>query len=172
MSVAYLSLGSNLGDRLGTLAKAVRSLEQAGTRLLRVSSVYETAPQGKTDQPSFLNVAVQVETTLEPLALLARIQAVEQGLGRVRTVRWGPRTVDIDMLLYGGQVFAEPALELPHPRMLERAFVLIPLLEVDPLVSLPATGEPLQLYLDRLPDQAVVPVLEAEAFLRRIRAVQ
>jgi 2-amino-4-hydroxy-6-hydroxymethyldihydropteridine diphosphokinase len=172
MSVAYLSLGSNLGDRLGTLATAVRSLAQAGTRLLRVSSVYETAPQGKTDQPSFLNVAVQVETTLEPLALLARIHAVEQGLGRVRTVRWGPRTVDIDILLYGGQVFAEPALEVPHPRMLDRAFVLIPLLEVDPLVSLPSTGEPLQLYLDRLPNQAVVPVLEAEAFLRRIRAVQ
>jgi 2-amino-4-hydroxy-6-hydroxymethyldihydropteridine diphosphokinase len=172
MSIAYLSLGSNLGDRLATLTAAVRSLEQPGTRVLQVSSVYETAPQGKTDQPDFLNIAVRVETALAPPDLLTHIQQVELALGRVRTVRWGPRTVDIDILLYGTEVCAAPGLELPHPRMLERAFVLIPLLELDPALALPPTGERLRSYRERLPDQAVTPVLEADAFLRGVRAVQ
>lgn len=172
MSIAYLSLGSNLGDRLDMLSRAVRSLEQPGTRVLQVSSVYETAPQGKTDQPDFLNIAVRVETALAPPDLLVHVQQVELALGRVRTVRWGPRTVDIDILLYGGEIVAWPELELPHPRMLERAFVLIPLLELDPSLALPHTGERLRNYCERLPHQVVTPVLEAEAFLRSVRAVQ
>jgi len=169
MSTAYLSLGSNLGDRLEFLAGAVRLLESSRTWVQRVSSVYETLPQGKTDQPNFLNIALEVETDLEPAALLSQIQEVERALGRVRTERWGPRTVDIDIVLFGDLVVSEPGLELPHPRLTERVFVLMPLLELNPDLSLPATGELLRLSLERLPDQGVSRFLRAEAFLRCLK---
>jgi 2-amino-4-hydroxy-6-hydroxymethyldihydropteridine diphosphokinase len=166
MSIAYLSLGSNLGDRLEYLAEAVRRLDRPGaTRVLQVSPVYETAPQGLTDQPPFLNIAVAVETSLSPEGLLAQIQEVEQGLGRVRTIRWGPRTVDIDIELYDEVTSSGPDLEIPHPRMTQRAFVLIPLLELKPDTALRGA-------LERLPDQGVSLFLDAKSFLKRIRGVE
>lgn len=169
---AHLSLGSNLGDRLEYLTKALRKLEGEQTRVAKVSSVYETVPQGKPDQPQYLNCAAAIETELTPPELLRRLNQVEQSLGRVRTERWGPRTVDIDLILYGPAILATPDLEVPHPRAAERAFVLVPLLEIDQMLAFPQSGESFQAALSRLGDQGVRPVLDAETFLHRVRGVQ
>lgn len=166
MTTAYLSMGSNLGDRAGYLARAVGLLQAPHTQVVQVSGLYETAPQGKTDQPDFYNIAVKVETTLGPLALLAHTQGVERQLGRERKERWGPRTIDIDILLYGDQAVDLPELTVPHPRMWERAFVLIPLLAIAPGRS------DCQQALQALPDQGVRTVTFATPFLQRGQAVE
>lgn len=163
-TTAYLSLGSNLGDRLGYLVRGLALLEAAHTRVTGVSSVYETLPQGKTDQPLFLNLAASLETDLDAQALLRHMQAAERALGRERRERWGPRTIDIDLLLYDDAVIQEPNLTVPHPYMCQRAFVLVPLLELQPGLTLPG-GEPLGTVLQRLPDQGVVRVMESRTFL-------
>lgn len=130
---AYLSLGANLGNREETLREAVRRLAAAdGVKTLAVSSLYETEPWGKKDQPSFLNIAVSLQTALLPEELLALTQAVETELGRVRHERWGPRTIDVDILHIEGVERNSPTLTLPHPYMTERAFVLVPLAEIAP----------------------------------------
>lgn len=130
---AYLSLGANLGNREETLREAVRRLATAdGVKMLAVSSLYETEPWGKKDQPSFLNIAVSLQTALLPEELLALTQAVETELGRVRHERWGPRTIDVDILHIEGVERNSPTLTLPHPYMTERAFVLVPLAEITP----------------------------------------
>ena len=132
MTTVDLSLGANLGDRLATLREAVSQLSShPQIEQLAVSSVYETKPIGLVDQPDFLNLALRIRTDLEPFTLLAICQQIEHGLGRQRTVRWGPRTIDIDLLTYGSIVSAAPDLTLPHPRMQDRDFVQIPLRELD-----------------------------------------
>lgn len=134
MTRAYLALGSNVGDRLVTLERAVALLDAVdGLRVVRTSRVYETAPVGPP-QPEYLNAAVEVETVLEPHALLQACLAVEQRLGRERLEHWGPRTLDVDILTFGDLQVDEPGLVIPHPRMHRRAFVLVPLreLEADP----------------------------------------
>ena len=137
MSTAYLGLGGNLGDRLKYLAGAVRALNaEPGVSVEKVSSVYETTPVGVVDQPVFLNLAVQVTTTLSARELLTRCLQVENHFGRVRNERWGPRTLDIDVLWYDGNVVNDPDLTLPHPRMATRAFVLVPLAEIAPMLLL------------------------------------
>jgi 2-amino-4-hydroxy-6-hydroxymethyldihydropteridine diphosphokinase len=129
--VAYLSLGSNQKDRLAQLEKAVRFLSlEKEIHIEAVASVYETEPVGFTDQPLFYNTVVQIRTTLEPIALLLRCQAIERKLERKRTIRWGPRTIDIDLLLYGSVQMHTEQLILPHPRMYEREFVMIPMREI------------------------------------------
>jgi 2-amino-4-hydroxy-6-hydroxymethyldihydropteridine diphosphokinase len=159
-------MGSNLGDRLAYLTQAVRLLADGeAARLVATSSVYETAPQGKTDQPAFLNIVVAVATDLEPEALLAHMLHAERHLKRVRTERWGPRTIDIDLLLYGGAHLDTPSLTVPHPRMGERAFVLIPLLEIAPEL-------PYRHVLAALPDQGVRRYLDGNTFLTRIQGVK
>lgn len=131
MSLTFLSLGSNLGDRLRYLQRGLDGLAALpDSRVFAVSSVYETAPQGYTDQGAFLNIAAAFETQLSPLALLNSIHGIEASAGRERNLRYGPRTLDIDILLYEGAVCDTPSLTLPHPRMTERAFVLVPLLEI------------------------------------------
>jgi 2-amino-4-hydroxy-6-hydroxymethyldihydropteridine pyrophosphokinase len=131
MTQAYIALGSNLDDREGLLRQAVEHLcKQPDVHVLRVSGIYETDPVGYTDQPAFLNMAMAVETTLSPIELLHALFEVEQLLGRVRDIRWGPRTIDLDLLLYGDVTMDDEELTLPHPRMLERAFVLVPLGDV------------------------------------------
>lgn len=136
--VAFLGLGSNLGDRLALLQQAVDALDaDLRTRVDAVSSVYETAPVGGPEQDPFLNIAVRVATRRPPRSLLRLCQAVEAQLGRVRTVRWGPRTVDVDILLYGDRTVHRRDLEVPHPRLAERAFALVPLLEVAAGLRLP-----------------------------------
>jgi len=130
---ASLGLGGNIGDVAGSFIRALRSLFDApGVKLLRASSIYLTPPWGKLDQPSFLNMAVVVETELPARALLARCLEIEEKMGRRRLERWGPRTLDLDILTYGDAAIDEPDLKIPHPRITERAFVLAPLAEMAP----------------------------------------
>jgi 2-amino-4-hydroxy-6-hydroxymethyldihydropteridine diphosphokinase len=129
--VAYMGLGSNIGDRESLLVEAVRQLDALPeVNVTAVSALYETDPVGYTDQPAFLNMACRVETSLEAQALLDRALSIEQKLGRERLERWGPRTIDIDVLLYNNSEIHTPALTIPHPRIMERAFVLVPLADV------------------------------------------
>lgn len=131
--ICYLSLGANLGDRLGTIRQAVEMLENTEKIHVKcVSSMYETPPWGKLDQPLFINGAAAVETDMAPLELLAACQRIEKKLGRVRHEHWGARTIDIDLLYIPGVQLAEAELVLPHPYMLERSFVLVPLAEIAP----------------------------------------
>ena len=135
MHDAYLGVGGNLGDRLQNLTEAVRRLHATpGIRVASVSSVYESTAVGMTAQPDFLNLVAHVTTDCSPAELLAHCLRIEGELGRVRRERWGPRTVDIDVLLYNDVVLSDPALTIPHPRMLERSFVLVPLAEIAPQV--------------------------------------
>ena len=128
---AYIALGSNLGERERLLAEALRRLDaREGIAIDRVSAVYQTDPVGYTDQPPFLNMAAALRTTREPIELLAEMLGVERELGRVRDIRYGPRTIDLDLLLMDGVTLDTEQLTLPHPRMMERAFVLVPLREV------------------------------------------
>lgn len=132
---AYLGLGSNLGDRLSNLQHAVELLAaQGGVRVVRSSRVYGSDPAGGPSQPEYLNAAIEVETDRSPRGLLEACRAVEDALGRVRTERWGPRTIDVDVLTFDDRTIDEPDFTIPHPRMHERAFVLVPLaeLEADP----------------------------------------
>jgi 2-amino-4-hydroxy-6-hydroxymethyldihydropteridine diphosphokinase len=140
---AYLALGSNLGDRAGFLQLALDELGgAAGVAVVVVSRVYETAPVGGPPQDAFLNAVVAVDTTLEPRALLALAQKIENRAERVRSERWGPRTLDVDVLLYDAVTLDDPELTIPHPRMWERGFVLAPLRDVAPeLVDAAATWE-------------------------------
>jgi 2-amino-4-hydroxy-6-hydroxymethyldihydropteridine diphosphokinase len=132
---AAVALGSNLGDRLGHLRSAVDGLGQLGT-VVSVSSLYETEPVGGPDQGRYLNAVAVVDTTLDPSALLAGLLSIEKAAGRVRDERWGPRTLDLDLITYGSEVVSEPGLQVPHPRAAERRFVLEPLAEVAPNVEL------------------------------------
>jgi len=147
---AYIALGSNLGDREHNLRAAIEMLRQAdGVRVSSVSSFYETEPVGYTDQPAFINAAAEVMTALSPMELLRLCQDIENRLGRVRTVKWGPRTADLDILLYGDAVMDTPELKIPHPLMHERRFVLEPLAEVAPGAVHPVTGMTISQLLDK-----------------------
>jgi 2-amino-4-hydroxy-6-hydroxymethyldihydropteridine diphosphokinase len=135
---AYIGLGSNLGDREAALRDA---LDLLGDEVVAVSSFRDTDPVGYLDQPRFLNAAAALETELEPRALLDRLLAIELELGRTREgPRFGPRTIDLDLLLYGDEVIDEPGLVVPHPRLAERRFVLEPLAELDPELVVPGLG--------------------------------
>ncbi len=132
-STVYLSLGGNLGDPAAAMGAALRLLDaNPATRVAAVSSLYRTPPWGKTDQPDFLNAAANLSTRLEPRALLDLCLDAERRLKRVRAERWGPRLIDIDILVFGNRAIHETELAVPHPRMLERAFVMVPLAEIAP----------------------------------------
>lgn len=130
MNRAYIGVGTNLGDRVANAKRAVEAIERLGTIVAR-SSLYRTMPWGNTAQPWFLNAVVILETQLAPRTLLDRLQAVEADLGRIRRERWEPRVIDLDLLLYDDVEIATPDLRVPHPRLHERAFVLVPLAELD-----------------------------------------
>jgi len=156
MTKVWIGIGSNLGQREKHLYRALQNI--AGlkdTRIVTLSSVYVTEPQGLTEQPSFYNMVVEVETGLAPHDLLKHLLAIERILGRVRTVRYGPRTIDLDILLYGETVLSDEHLIVPHPRMVERSFVLVPLIEIFPEAHDPRTGQPLKAYLNRLQGQGI-----------------
>jgi len=136
MVAVHVGIGSNVGDRITTLRRAVEALSTAG-EILATSSIYETAPFGVTDQPDFLNCCVKLDTGLAPQELLERTRGIERELGRVPGPRWGPRTADIDILLYGGLSIRTPELVVPHPGLLQRAFVLVPLAEIAADQSIP-----------------------------------
>jgi len=146
----YVGLGSNLGDRVENLRRAVALLgEMPGTRVIRTSAVYETAPWGYVDQPAFLNAVAELETTLGAIQLVSVLQSIELALGRTRTFRWGPREIDLDLLLYGESMMARRGLSVPHTSMAERAFVLAPLAELRPDYRAP-NGESVARLLERL----------------------
>jgi len=153
---AAVALGSNLGNRLETLQGAVDALEDTpGVRVTAVSAVYETdAVGGPADQPSYFNAVAVLRTTLPPVDLLERANAVEDAFGRVREVRWGPRTLDVDILVYEGVTSDDPQLLLPHPRAHERAFVLAPWLDADPEAEIPGRGTAAELLKELGGEQA------------------
>ena len=133
MTAVVLGLGGNIGDTRSLMREAIEHLAgQPDVAVKAVSALYRTPPWGKTDQPPFLNAAVKIETDLSPQELLGAVLSVEQALGRERKERWGPRTIDIDILIYGGRTVDEPGLCVPHPRLTERAFALAPLVDVMP----------------------------------------
>ncbi len=141
MVTAYLGLGANLGDRAAQIAQACQILDQPPQiKVVRVSSLYETVPIGVIDQPLFLNAVAAVQTTLAPEDLLQAALHIENLLGRIRNQRWGPRVIDIDVLLYSDRQIQTPTLSVPHPRLYERDFALIPLAEIAPDVILPGLG--------------------------------
>jgi 2-amino-4-hydroxy-6-hydroxymethyldihydropteridine diphosphokinase len=141
VTAAYVGLGANLGPREVTLLRAVDLLaETTGVEVLAVSQLRETDPVGVVDQPVFLNGAAAIETSLPPRRLLDRLLQIEQELGRVRDERWGPRTIDLDLLVYGDLEIDEPGLHVPHPRLHERRFALEPLAELDPQLRIPGLG--------------------------------
>jgi 2-amino-4-hydroxy-6-hydroxymethyldihydropteridine diphosphokinase len=141
LKTAFLALGSNLGDREANLRDAVARLEASGIRVARRSSLYETAPQELLDQPWFLNAAVEIETDLFPLQLLASVRTIERQMGRRRVIPNGPRNIDIDILFYGRAVIAAAELTVPHPRIAQRRFVLEPFAEIAPEFRHPVTGK-------------------------------
>jgi 2-amino-4-hydroxy-6-hydroxymethyldihydropteridine diphosphokinase len=148
---AFIGLGSNLGERESMIRLALDDLARLPqTLLVRASSLYDTEPVGEVDQPNFLNAVAQIDTELTARQLLWNLQLIEKRLGRVRTQRWGPRTIDLDLLLYGSLVVEEPDLKVPHPELIRRSFVLVPLVELDPLLIHPLTGETLLNHLSNL----------------------
>jgi 2-amino-4-hydroxy-6-hydroxymethyldihydropteridine diphosphokinase len=139
---AYVGLGANLGPREVTLLRAVDLLAAAdGVEVVAVSQLRETEPVGVVDQPPFLNGAVAIETSLTARELLDVLLETERELGRVRGERWGPRTVDLDLLVYGEETLDEPGLRVPHPRLAERRFALEPLADLDPALAIPGVGD-------------------------------
>lgn len=156
MAIVYLGLGSNLGDREQHLVSTCGLLHQhPAIAVQAVSSLYETAPVGFTAQDAFLNAVARVHTTLSPESLLAITQAVESRLGREPAIRWGPRVIDVDILLYDDLQMRKPFLDIPHRAMSERLFVLIPLSELEPELNMPS-GEPIRQIIAALPDQGDV----------------
>ena len=154
-SFVYVGLGSNLGDRAGNLLLAVRGMLNAGFVVARLSSIYETEPVGVRDQPPFLNMVAELSAPpFSPEQTLARLLRIEYALGR--TARRGPRTIDLDLLLYGGELSATEFLQLPHPRLHERRFVLAPLGELAPELSHPTLHRPIRRLLAETPDESEV----------------
>ncbi|KUP04199.1 2-amino-4-hydroxy-6-hydroxymethyldihydropteridine pyrophosphokinase [Bacillus coahuilensis m2-6] len=153
MNIAYLSLGTNLGDREYYLWCAIAAMKNhPNISFLTTSSIYETEPVGYVDQGSFLNLVVKIQTNLSPEELLDFCLEVEQDLGRKRELKWGPRTIDLDILLYNHENRETEKLIIPHPRMHERAFVLIPLLELTPEITIPKMNIPAYEVLKTLPN--------------------
>jgi len=149
--LAYVGLGSNLGDRVGNLRKALEMIDcENGVGILRVSSFCESEPLGPKDQPDFINAVAEVQTSLAPRSLLEALQRIELEMGRARARRWGPRLIDLDILLYGDLVVSEPDLVIPHRLMHLRGFVLEPLCELIPEAEHPARGLRFCELLDRV----------------------
>lgn len=168
---AFIGAGANLGDRLATLAAAIEHL-RAHPEVVSVesSSVYETDPVGYLEQPAFLNLVLGIETTLDPEPLLTLLLETEQKFGRVRSIRWGPRTLDLDLLGFEGATRSTPFLELPHPRLFERAFVTIPLCELlNRLPFLKPCWDTWSARLAVLPDDSSVRLIDLDLNAQRLR---
>jgi 2-amino-4-hydroxy-6-hydroxymethyldihydropteridine diphosphokinase len=156
----YLGLGSNVGDRAANLRAALEGISRFVGKVARKSHVYETQPWGQPDQEKFLNQVVMANTALDPRALLEAVSRIERELGRERREKWGPRTIDIDILFYGRRVVRDKGLEVPHPELHKRAFVLVPLMEIAADFEHPVFKQPIdQLYMD-CEDQSEVVMLD------------
>jgi 2-amino-4-hydroxy-6-hydroxymethyldihydropteridine diphosphokinase len=156
MQIIYLSLGSNVGDREANLRAAIAAIEGAGVRVTRVSSLYETEPVDFLEQPWFLNCVVEGETESKPLALLRALREIEVKMGSKKLIAKGPRLLDMDILLYGEETIDKPELQVPHPRMLNRRFVLGPLAEIAPELRHPSWNGTATDLLARTPDRSEV----------------
>ena len=157
MPIAYVGLGSNIGDKAGNILRALDILSQSdGIKVTKVSSFYETEPIGYEDQDWFINAIAQIETILSPEELLSAFKKVEQIMGRKNTIRWGPREIDLDFLIYDQLCFQSPGLVIPHPRLHERAFVLVPLAEIAPDLFHPIQKKTIAELLAELQSQKTV----------------
>ena len=164
--IVYLSLGSNIGDRVGYLAKAEKKLQKNGIKIVKKSSIYETEPwplvdidngdehpKSENGQMWFLNQVIQIQTDLNPQELLSLTQDIEKEIGRTTKHHWGPREIDIDILIYGNQVVGSPELTIPHRHMNDRQFVLVPLLEIEPNIKDPVSGKAFKSILKNIKDK-------------------
>jgi 2-amino-4-hydroxy-6-hydroxymethyldihydropteridine diphosphokinase len=156
----FLLLGANLGEREATLAKAIQLITEQIAPVVFRSHLYETAPWGVIDQPAFLNQVVQIKTELAPIQLLEKTLTIEKQLGRERRLRWGARVIDIDILYYGDLVLADTDLHLPHPRLHERRFTLVPLVEIAPNFRHPVLKKTNRELLEECTDEGVVNVFQ------------
>ena len=154
--IIYLALGTNIGDRLTNLEAALAALPPSVV-VESSSPIYETPPWGVTDQPAFLNMVVKAGTGLKPVTLLKRLKRIEQDLGRTPTVRWGPRLIDIDILFYDDRIIELPGVTIPHPRLHERAFVLVPLADITPDLLHPVLGRTIRALLDEVDKSGITP---------------
>ena len=150
MAIAYISIGSNLGDREENCKQALRLLQANGILIKKQSRMYETEPWGIKDQPKFINMAVEVETDKKPEELLRVLEEIEKEIGRTETVKWGPRVIDLDILFYDDLILKTPDLEIPHPLLHERGFVLKPLSEIAPDKKHPVTGKTVKEMIENL----------------------
>lgn len=148
----FLLLGSNEGDRMSHLERAADAIVQLPVSVIRKSQIYQTAAWGLEDQPDFYNQVLQVNTELDPFELLSRLQQIEQGLGRVRTQKWGPRIIDIDILLYNDEIINESRLQIPHPGIPSRRFTLVPLNEIAPKLFHPKEKKTIERLLKECQD--------------------
>lgn len=155
----FIGFGANIGPILSNFSRAVRSISKI-SRVLAVSSLYESDPVGVENQPKFTNAVLKAETELEPFELLDFLKAVEKEIGRKKAARWGPRVIDLDIILYGKLVMDSDSLMIPHPGVSERRFVLEPLLEIEPEAVHPATGVPLKDSLERVGSAQAVSKIE------------
>jgi 2-amino-4-hydroxy-6-hydroxymethyldihydropteridine diphosphokinase len=149
-------LGSNVGDRLANLRAAIADLPAAGIIVRKISSIYETEPVDFLEQPWFLNCAVEAETSLQPLALLRAVRSIESRMGSKKPIPKGPRVIDLDILFYADQIIDTPELQVPHPRLSQRRFVLVPLAEIAPTLRHPSAGLTVSQMLERAPDRSFV----------------
>ena len=156
MSIIYIALGTNLGDRLANLRSAIESLAP-DVHIIRESTIYETPPWGYTDQPAFLNMVIEAATSLKPRALLTYLKKQEDELGRIESFRYGPRQIDLDILFYDDLVLSEDDLHIPHLRLHERAFVLIPLADLAPELEHPILGQRVHSLLNDVDTSGITP---------------
>ncbi len=162
--VTYLLLGSNLGDRVALLKKALAAIDHEVGTVSRASSVYETGAWGNENQPNYLNQVLQVATSLEPLQLLEKTQAIEKKMGRRRNLKWESRSIDIDILLYGDHLIDVPGLCIPHPLLPQRRFALVPLQEIAPMLKHPVSQKTITDLLDESTDRLPVQLYKTETY--------